>query len=175
MSAFIFPKGIDIIYSILIIIGSFILGRISGNLIKEILRKFKKSNIPEQLKLDDVMISFASNIVSFLVYLFGFLIALMFLGFSKTIIEIFSVVLVFAILAVIVFSLKDFIPNAAAGIYLLKSKLVKVGDHVKIEEYEGEVKEINLLNSVLELKDGSRVTLPNSIIINKNIVKEVIK
>ncbi len=173
MSAFSFPNGIDIIYAIIIIIGSYIIGRIASDFVKNILKKFKKSNIPEQLKLDDVLIAFASNIIKFLIYVWGFLFALMFLGFSKTIIEIFSVALIFAILAVIVFSLKDFIPNAAAGVYLLKSNLINIGDRIRIDEYEGVIKEINLLNSILELGDKSRVTLPNSMIVKKRIIKEV--
>jgi len=60
--------------------------------------------------------------------------------------------------------------NAIAGMILVFSQAVKVGDMV---EYDGEVaavEDIKLTHTILKLRDGRKIAIPNSNMLNSNIV-----
>jgi small-conductance mechanosensitive channel len=59
------------------------------------------------------------------------------------------------------FALKDIISNLLAGILIILYSPFKVGDRIKVGNYEGEVVEINLRYTVLSEK-GERILIPNS-------------
>jgi small-conductance mechanosensitive channel len=59
------------------------------------------------------------------------------------------------------FALKDILQNFFAGILLLWIKPFRVGDHVRIRDFEGIVDEITIRSTQLKTYDGERVVLPN--------------
>jgi small conductance mechanosensitive channel len=59
------------------------------------------------------------------------------------------------------FALKDVLQNFFAGILLLWQKPFRVGDQVKIKDFEGTVEDISIRSTQLLTYDGERVVLPN--------------
>lgn len=59
------------------------------------------------------------------------------------------------------FALKDILQNFFAGILLLWQKPFRVGDQVKIKDFEGTVEEISIRSTQLRTYDGEQVVLPN--------------
>jgi small conductance mechanosensitive channel len=59
------------------------------------------------------------------------------------------------------FALKDVLQNFFAGILLLWQKPFRVGDQVKIKDFEGTVEDITIRSTQLLTYDGERVVLPN--------------
>ncbi|HYT87152.1 MAG TPA: mechanosensitive ion channel domain-containing protein [Gemmataceae bacterium] len=59
------------------------------------------------------------------------------------------------------FALKDIISNALSGILILVYKPFRHGDHITVEEHEGQVIEINLRYTVLDVEDKT-IFVPNA-------------
>jgi small-conductance mechanosensitive channel len=88
---------------------------------------------------------------------FGFLIALFGAG-----IEISKVAVGIGALGVgIGFGLQNIVHNFVCGIILALERPIKIGDIVKIDDIEGEVKDIGLRASQIRTWDGSDVLVPN--------------
>ena len=60
--------------------------------------------------------------------------------------------------------------NIASGIVLMLFKPFKLGDYVSIGSVEGTVRELNLFYTVFVTVDNRRVTVPNSTMMNANII-----
>lgn len=59
------------------------------------------------------------------------------------------------------FALQDIAKNFISGILLLYRQPFSIGERVAISEYKGEVKEINVRDTVIETLDGELVIIPN--------------
>lgn len=61
-------------------------------------------------------------------------------------------------------ALKDIIANFVSGLLIILSKTIKVGDTLKIAGFEGEVKSVNLRQTVLVNKQNpqEKILVPNS-------------
>lgn len=61
------------------------------------------------------------------------------------------------------FGLKDIIANIIAGIFIMVYQQFKVGDHIKIKDWEGKITDINIRYTTLQ-SDNMTVFVPNSIL-----------
>ena len=68
------------------------------------------------------------------------------------------------------FALQDIAKNFIAGLMLLYRQPFNLGDTVMVEEYHGEVKEINIRDTVIETLDGELVIIPNRAIFENPII-----
>lgn len=60
------------------------------------------------------------------------------------------------------FAFRDILQNFLAGILLLLSEPFRIGDQIKINDYEGTVKEIQTRATFITTYDGRTVVIPNS-------------
>ena len=113
--------------------------------------------------VDPMAIRFVCNIVKFCLWLILILILLSIMGIP---ISGLTAGLSAAILAVGV-ALKDFLSHLAAGIILVVSKNYSKGDYIQISGGpEGKIVDINFLFTTLKTYDSTRVTVPNSMMVN---------
>lgn len=68
------------------------------------------------------------------------------------------------------FALQDIAKNFISGILLLYRQPFKIGERVKVADYLGEVKEINVRDTVIETLDGELVIIPNREVFENPIV-----
>jgi len=105
-------------------------------------------------------------------YIIISLIAISFLGFAQQVLSLMAVILSLSIIGVLAYSLRDLIPSAFAGAYLMHSKVVNKGDVIKVKEFEGKVIETNLLTTVIKNSKGGIILIPNKIIMEKILRKK---
>jgi potassium-dependent mechanosensitive channel len=67
------------------------------------------------------------------------------------------------------FGLQGVVANLFAGIVILVSKPVKVGDHIIVDATEGTLEEIRFLNSVVSTLTHESIIIPNSKIVDNPI------
>jgi small conductance mechanosensitive channel len=60
------------------------------------------------------------------------------------------------------FAFKDILQNLFAGFLILLYRPFKIGDQIKIDEFEGAVEEITIRATKIKTYDGERVVIPNS-------------
>jgi len=132
-------------------------------IIKKVLKII--SNMMTKSGLDD-------NIQPFLKSILGALLKIMLLfsvvGFLGVETSSFVAVLAAAGFAVGM-ALQGSLGNFAAGVMILIFKPYKVGDHVELQGEEGYVREVEIINTVIETLDGVTVIIPNSKAIEENI------
>ncbi len=68
------------------------------------------------------------------------------------------------------FAFKDILQNLFAGFLILLYRPFKIGDQIKIDDFEGDVEEINVRATKIKTYDGERVVIPNNELYMKSVL-----
>lgn len=156
--------------AILIAIGGFILGRLSERLIIKSVqdlrlvtrRKKNKKNAGATL----------GSFVKFFIYIAATIIALNQIGIALKVLNNFLIVILVIVGIGLLLSIKDFVPNALAGIHILTRSKIKVGQYIKVQGVEGEIKSVDLIETKIKTKIGY-ILVPNSFFVKNTVsIKE---
>jgi small-conductance mechanosensitive channel len=66
--------------------------------------------------------------------------------------------------------IKDFLPNIFGWFYLKHKKLVRFNYLVEIEEINGTVEKIGLIETIIKTEKGDLLHIPNSLFYRKKVV-----
>ena len=142
-------------------LATLILGLVVVRLIVHLVEKgLKHSHIPESVH------SMIRTLLRILLDLVVFLSAASVIGIPIT---SFITLLGLAGLAVSL-ALQGVLENFAGGIILLSSQPFRIGDVVETDSISGTVKDIRLMNTLLESFDGKNIYIPNSRLYNSRII-----
>lgn len=72
--------------------------------------------------------------------------------------------------AIIGFSLQDTLINLVGGIALEMEDTINAGDWIRVDQYEGQVKEIRWRHTAIETRNWDTVVLPNSLLIKSPVI-----
>ncbi|MEK9635341.1 MAG: mechanosensitive ion channel domain-containing protein [Candidatus Woesearchaeota archaeon] len=152
----------------------FLMGLILSNFLSTLAYKFvKKIKIPikKLIKLKKEPEIYAKNIVKYIIISIFTIMSLLQIGIAVSLMNF--LLYIFAGILIISFglSLRDFFPNAIAGIYVIYKKLLKTGDKIEIDNISGKIFEINLINTHLIMSTGNVLIIPNSYLIKNIIIK----
>jgi len=130
--------------------------------ISQFIRYFLDKEVYPRTHISTGVSSTFSLMIKYSLTFFGFLIALFGAG-----IELSKVAVGIGALGVgIGFGLQNIINNFVSGIILALERPIKIGDKVKVDDIEGEVKDIGLRASQIRTWDGSDVLVPNGYLIS---------
>lgn len=153
-------EGITIV-TILLIFPVLYLGQFIGKLAQKVTDK----SLLEYLKINQgtkrTFSAVIKNVTMVIVTLFGLTI----IGLDLSVL--------FGLLGVVGiglgFGLQGVVSNLFAGLVILTSKPVKVGDHINVDGTEGNLQEIRFLNSVVSTITHESIIIPNSKIIDNPV------
>lgn len=149
--------GATSIFKILLAVAVLIIGSKS---IKLLIRFLNKSR--GYTGLDESVRSFLNSFIRVVLYAVLYITAATALGVPET-----SLVTALASCGLAVgLALQGSLSNFAGGLMILIFKPFKIGDYIVSGEYEGTVKEINVLYTVIITFDNRKVTIPNGSISN---------
>lgn len=154
--------GINIIQVVEVVIAlvtTYIIAKITSRSLEKI---FEKTPFPEQIEKAILKIS------KYVVYIIGFAVIVSFLGFDLSSI----IVGLGAFSIAISFATSTIIQNFVSGILVQADKAFKVGDEIKVQNFEGKVVKISIRTTVLETSEGHTVFIPNSIFINNAVIRK---
>lgn len=80
-----------------------------------------------------------------------------------------SITIVAAAIAV---TFKDYITNMINGLIIMFSDRLSLGDHIKVQDTEGKILDITLINVILQNEDNDMVMVPNSVIFSSVIINQ---
>ena len=147
----------NIVKFVAIFIIGIILVKITLNICKKIMSKTKMEKVTQ---------GFLYHILKFCLYLIFILVLLSTIGISMTgVITALSA----AVLA-IGMALQNIITNIANGIVIVSMHMFKKGDFVNICGDEGSIEDINFLFTTIVTTDTKKITIPNSAVINNNVI-----
>ena len=118
-------------------------------------------------KWEDTLKKFLSNLIGWILKLVLFISVFAILGVETT---SFVAILGAAGLAVGL-ALQGSLANFAGGVLILLFKPFKVGDKIESMGRTGDVREIQIFNTVITTADNKTVILPNGAVMNADIVK----
>lgn len=138
----------------------FIIGRWAAKLAKSALVKSLK-----KAKVDDILVSFVSNLAYALILAFVIIAVLGNLGVETT-----SIAAIFAAAGLAIgLALQGSLSNFAAGIMLVIFRPFKTGDFIEAAGTAGVVNEINIFTTTLKTGDNKTIIIPNSSVTGGNI------
>ncbi len=147
--------GVILFFAVLII--GVIVVKITINIFKRILKKSRLESITQGFIIAFLKISLYLVLVLALLSIIGVQISGIITALSA------------AILAIGV-ALQNIISNVANGIVIVSTKMFKKGDYITVGSASGSVVNINLLFTTISTTDNCRITIPNSMLINNEVV-----
>ena len=146
------------------IVACLVVYAIGNYLIKKAVRLLKKSRLMKET--EGTVQTFTASFVSIALYILLAIIIVNIMGVPMA-----SVITILASAGVAIgMAMQGTLGNIASGIVLMLFKPFRLGDYVSIGTVEGTVKELNLFYTVFVTLDNRRVTVPNSTMMNANII-----
>jgi small-conductance mechanosensitive channel len=149
------------IVAILLIVVGFLIADFLGKVFEEAGRRF----------FAEETVSFiAGALVKYVIALASVVMALGLIGLDAMALNIILAVLLIGAVSVLLFSIKDILPEFTAGLCLRKT--LRNGEHVRIAGYRGVVEKIDAVS--VTLRDGEkRVVLPNTTLVRNPMEKHM--
>ena len=117
-------------------------------------------------KVDKTLVSFLGNVANIGLLILVIIAALGKLGIPTTSVT----ALIGGAGLAVALSLKDQLSNFAAGALIILFRPFKVGDFIRVNSFEGIVREIKMVQTSLSTPDNEEVVLPNSMVMSNSIV-----
>ena len=161
-----------LLIALIILFIGFVIGRLLGRLINRVLHEFELNKVLKKtttsgLKLEELI----SKLVTYLVYFIAIILALETLNLAPVILYIISAAILIIIILSVLLSIKDFVPNLIAGLVIQKKRSLKLGDHIKVKDLEGEIIKINLVEISIRNKHDDMIYIPSSVLLKSEFVK----
>jgi small-conductance mechanosensitive channel len=93
------------------------------------------------------------------------------IGVATGILKIISIAILIIMVASIILGIRDFFPNILSGIFIAQKRFLNKGDLVRFGDIEGEIIEINIIETRIMTKKGDIIYIPNSILTKNEMVK----
>ena len=117
-------------------------------------------------KLERIAQQFIRTSIKFVLYLVLVLVLLSLVG-----VQISGIITALsALLLAVGMAVKDNISNLANGIIIVSTQMFKKGDYITVDGVSGSVTDINFLFVTLTTPDNKKVTLPNNMIVNSEVI-----
>lgn len=126
----------------------------------------KKHHFKSTIK--DNFILGINRIVSILNTVFGVIAIMIWMGI-KPLEFLTSITIVAAAIAV---TFKDYITNMINGLIIMFSDRLSLGDHIRVNDNEGKILDITLINMILQNEDNDMVIIPNSVVFSSVIINQ---
>jgi small-conductance mechanosensitive channel len=158
--------------AVVILLAGLIIGRIAGRFIQKVLEEIELNRLLKKatgirFSIDEIV----SNLVTYFIYFVSIIMALDQIGVATGILKIISIAILIIMVASIILGIRDFFPNILSGIFIAQKRFLNKGDLVRFGDIEGEIIEINIIETRIMTKKGDIIYIPNSILTKNEMVK----
>jgi len=157
--------------AILILLLGFVIGKISGRAISKILHQFELNKILKSAGMKRSVEGLIGSFTGYLIYFIAIILALNQLKIASIVLYIILITIIIILIISFLLSVKDFIPNLFAGMFIYRHGLIKEGDRINVTNTTGKVVHISLIETQLETSEGDIVFIPNSILTKNKVIK----
>lgn len=126
----------------------------------------RKHRLPSNIH--DNFILGINRIVSVLNTVFVVIALMIFMGINPK--EFLTSITIVA--AAIAITFKDYINNMINGLIIMFSDRLSLGDYIKINDEDGKIIDITLLNIILQNEDNDMVLIPNSVAFSSTVINQ---
>jgi len=158
------------IVAVVILLIGFIIARIVGKLASRFLQEIELNKILKKAGVKFELEDMLSHLATYFIYFMTIIWALNALGLTTTILNMISAAFLVLIIISILLAVKDFVPNIISGFFIYQKNLIKKGDKVKIDNLEGKVNKISLIETEIKTNKGDIIHIPNSTLTKKELI-----
>lgn len=152
--------GVDLLINLITAIAIFLIGRMVARAVSGGLRRVMKKQ-----EVDEILESFVSNLVYWLLMAFVIIAAINEIGVQTTSL----IAIIGAAGLAIGLALQGSLSNFAAGVLIVVFRPYRVGDYVEAAGVAGSVLQVQILTTILKTPDNKQVIVPNSEIMSSII------
>jgi small-conductance mechanosensitive channel len=162
----------NFVVAIIILLAGVILGRLVGRFIHKMLEEIEINRLLKRttgirFAMDEIL----ANLVTFVIYFVSIVVALDQIGLASPLLRVISIAIIVMVIVSILLGVRDFFPNILAGIFIAQRRFLNKGDLVRVGGIEGEIIEVNIVETRIKTKKGDIIYIPNSILTKKEVVK----
>ena len=157
--------------ALIILLLGLLAGRIFGKFTKKILNELQVNKVLRESGTKLPVEEFMGSFVTYIVYFITFILALQQIGLTTTLFYIILIILFLIIAVILILALKDFVPNVIASFFIHQKSMLKKGEMIKVDEIEGRIKNIALVETQIVTKAGDTIYIPNSLLLKGKLVK----
>ncbi len=162
----------NLIIAIIILLAGFIIGKLVGKFVQRFLHDVELDRIMKKishirLSLEEII----ASTITYIIYFIAVVSALKQIGFATDILNIIAIAFMIIIVIGIFLSIKDFVPNAIAGILIHQKKFLNEGDTIKVKNIQGKIVKINLIETRIETRSKDIIYIPNSVLTKNEVIK----
>ena len=163
---------ISVLQFALVIGIGYVATRLTTDAVNKYLRKPAMKQLFAEMGYEEPIIDLIIIVIKYIFYFITFIIALSQFGFAPLVFDIVIIIIALFVVGIVFYSLKDFIPNAAAGLYLHRVRSIQKGDNIRVGPYSGEVIDMSLMTLTLKDNTDRIIIIPNANLTRKEIIKE---
>ena len=161
-----------LVVAVIIVLIGLVLGKILGKFVQKALHEIELNKIIKKAAgIKASVEEIISTSLSYFIYFIFIVMALNQLGITTVVLHMISGAILIIIIISILLSIKDFMPNMFAGLFIHQKRFIKEGDILKVDNTEGKVVHINLVETKIETKHGDIIYIPNSLLTKKTVMK----
>ena len=164
---------LNLIAGLVILLVGLVVGRFLGNLTRKVLHELELDRLlREQTRFKIPLEQLLGSLVKFVVYFIAIIFSLDQLGLQTAILNIILTIILIVMVVFMILAVKDFIPNLVSGLILHQKRNIKPGEKIEVNDIEGEVINITLIETKIRTKSGDIVYIPNSILTKNVVIKK---
>ncbi len=153
-----------ILVSTLILLMGLIAGKLVGKFVKRLLAQVEADkHIKNALNVGFSAEESVGNFVTYFIYFLAVIMALDSLGVTSAVLNMLAGIVILLLLVSVILAIKDFVPNAMAGVMMKMKDEYYEGSEIKIKNISGVIEEIGVLETRIKGEDGEYILVPNSV------------
>ena len=161
------------VVALFILLVGLLLGRVVNRVVQKVMKKWKvDATLKKAIKIQVPLTDIISMGLMYIIFFVAVVMALENLGIATQVLNIISLGIVALLLFIIFLSVKDFLPNAVAGMFIHYKGFINQGDHIKVDDLSGKVVYLNLVETRIKKKNGDVIYLPNSRLTKSKVIKK---
>ena len=165
--------AINLVAAIVILLIGLIIGRFLSNLTRKILNELELYRIlKEQARIKIPLAQLISSTVKYASYFIAVVLALGQLGLKSFVLNAVLIIILIILIIFMILSLKDFVPNLIAGLFLYQKRSINPGEIIEVNHIEGEVLSVTLFETKIKTKNHEIVYIPNSVLTKSLVIKK---
>ena len=157
--------------AIIILLIGFLIGKLLGRTITKILKRSGASAGLRKIGIRRSLDGVIGSSVSYVIYVASIILALDQLKIATIVLYSIMIIIIIVVVFSFLLSVKDFLPNLFAGLFIYRHGLIKEGDLIQVQEITGTVSQVSLLETRLETKEKDIVFIPNTVLTKNKVIK----
>jgi len=146
----------------------FIIAKLAGKIAKRVLAEAELNRILTSAGFKPLSDAFGV-IIEYIIYTITIFVILHQFGLTAIVLSILGVVGIIIVLFSILLSVRDFVPNAVAGLFIRKRLKMFLGKKVQIGNVSGRLEHVGIVNSIL--RNGGEHCVPHFYASRKEITR----